>query len=65
MSDNEKEMYFGKITEKLHEILVNDPRPYRKEVKELLANLLQWIQDLGIDEVLVDRPNHSQRVRVQ
>lgn len=65
VSDNEKEMYFGKITEKLHEILVNDPRPYRKEVKELLANLLQWIQDLGIDEVLVDRPNHSQRVRVQ
>lgn len=65
VSDNGREMYFGEITEKLHEILVNDPRPYRKEVKELLANLLQWIQDLGIEGILVDRPSHSQRVRVR
>lgn len=65
VSDNGREMYFGEITEKLHEILVNDPRPYRKEVKELLANLLQWIQDLGIEGIMVDRPSHSQRVRVR
>lgn len=65
VSDNGREMYFGEITEKLHEILVNDPRPYRKEVKELLANLLQWIQDLGLEGILVDRPSHSQRVRVR
>lgn len=62
--DNGKEMYFGEITEKLHETLVNDPYPYRKEVKELLFNLLQWIQDLDLREIIVDRPNYSQRVRI-
>lgn len=64
IADNGKEMYFGEITENLHRILVNDPRPYRKEVKELLANLLQWIQDLDLGEIVVDRPNYSQRVRI-
>lgn len=58
------EMYFGEITANLHNVLINDPKPYRKEVKELLVRLLQWIQDLEIEDVVIDRPNHSQRVRV-
>lgn len=58
-----KEMYFGAATAALHNDLLNDPKPYRKEVKQLLSNLLIWINELGISELLVDRPNHSQRVR--
>lgn len=56
--------YFGAITAALHDVLLNDPKPYRKEVKELLANLLSWIEKLEINNVLIDRPNYSQRVRI-
>lgn len=58
-----QEMYFGAISANLHNILLNDPKPFRKDVKQLLSNLLNWIDDLDIDELRVDRPNHSQRVR--
>jgi hypothetical protein len=34
------ELYFGTLTAELHNILVSDPMPYRKEVEDLLANLL-------------------------
>ncbi len=59
-----KECYFGELSEKLHNALINDPKPYRKEVKDLLANLLGWIEFFDFDFIKVDRPSHSQRVRV-
>lgn len=64
VKENDNEMYFGEITANLHSVLVEEPKPYRKDVKELLARLLQWIQDLKIEEVIIDRPNHSQRVQI-
>jgi hypothetical protein len=57
------EMYFGELTEKLHSSLIDDPTPYRKDVKKLLSNLLNWIIELSINEFIIDRPNYSQRVR--
>lgn len=59
-----KEIYFGELSAKLHDDLINDPKPYRKEVKDLLAYLLNWVVELGIEEVKIDRPNCSQRVRL-
>lgn len=56
--------YFGEITAALHNALINDPKPYRKDVKELLANTLAWIEYLNIEDVSIDIPNHSQRVRI-
>lgn len=58
-----QEMYFGAISASLHNVLLNEPKPYRKDVKQLLSNLLSWITDLEINALKVDRPNHSQRVR--
>lgn len=58
-----QEMYFGEITAKLHNVLLNEPKPYRKDVKQLLENLLSWIDDLKVSTIQVDRPNHSQRVK--
>lgn len=57
--------YFGSVTAALHNALINDPKPYRKEVKDLLANLLSWIQILDIQDVCIDVPNHSQRIRIR
>ena len=57
-----KECYFGELSAKLHNALINDPKPYRKEVKDLLANLLGWISYFDFDFIKIDIPKHSQRV---
>ena len=56
------QMYFGELSSQLHNDLVTDPRPFRKDVKQLLANLLSLIEFLDMPNVGVDRPNYSQRV---
>ena len=58
------ELYFGSLTESLHRTLLDDPVVYRRDVKIVLQTLLQWCQLLGGAGVLIDRPNHSQRVRL-
>lgn len=62
LKENDGCMYFGAISEKLHNSLVSDPKPYRKDVKQLLANLLSMIEIFNMDEIVIDRPNYSQRV---
>ena len=64
LKKNDGSMFFGHLTAELHEALVEDPKPYRKDVKTLLANLLSWVQDLQMEEIVIDVPNHSQRVRL-
>ena len=64
-STPKKTSYFGAVTASLHDSLIQDPKPYRKEVKELLANLLGWIQELEIDEIVIDIPNHSQQISIK
>lgn len=58
------ELYFGSLTESLHNTLLDDPVVYRREVKMVLQTLLQWCQLLEGIGVHVDRPSHSQRVRL-
>ena len=60
----DKTSYFGGVTAALHNSLINDPKPYRKEVKDLLANTLSWIQILDIQDIVIDTPNYSQRIRI-
>ena len=60
----EHEMYFGAITVQLHNQLLDEPKPFRKDVKALLANLINWILILECTDFIVDRPNHSQRIRL-
>lgn len=65
LEENNGCMYFGAISEKLHNSLITDPKPYRKDVKTMLSNLLKMIDELDMDEVIIDRPNYSQRVRLK
>lgn len=62
--ENNDCMYFGELTEALHSTIVSDPKPYRKDVKEMLSNLLSWIEILNMEDVAIDIPRHSQRVRL-
>lgn len=65
LSENNGCLFFGELTQKLHDSVVADPKPYRKDVKQMLANLLCWIQKLKVDNIIIDRPNHSQRIRLK
>lgn len=64
LEENEGCLYFGSLTEKLHNAMISDPKPYRKDVKLMLANLLRLIEELEMEEIIIDRPNYSQRVRL-
>jgi hypothetical protein len=60
------EIYFGTLTSELHNALIEDPTPYRSEVKELVKNIYSWIKFIGPDKTKVvwDRPNVSERLRL-
>ena len=55
---------FGLITKKLHDSLIDDPRPYRKDVKDYVKNLFSWMEFL-VDDFVVERPNHTQVARMK
>jgi PLD-like domain len=65
LSEQAGDVYFGRATAMLHDQLFDDPKPYRQEVKTLLINLLSWIEGLGLEEIRIDRPNHSQRIALK
>lgn len=57
-------MFFGQLSAELHNTLVSDPKPFRKDVKIRLSNLLGWCENLSMPEIKIDIPNHSQRIRL-
>lgn len=56
------QLYFGEATELLHNALLEDPKPYRKEVKLLLRNLFAWSAAALPHRFVVDAPHFSQRI---
>jgi hypothetical protein len=64
LESNSGESYFGRLSAELHAALADDPVPQRRDVKVLLQNLLSWVGMLEIKEIRIDRPNHSQRIRL-
>lgn len=58
------ELSFGRLSELLHDALLDDPKPYRKDVKQLLANLIGWVQALAQSTAAVERRNYSQSVKL-
>ncbi len=58
-----QELYFGTITAALHNSLLDDPKPYRKDVKGLVQNLYSWASILDPQLIKIDVPSHSQRIK--
>lgn len=65
LSQENHEIYYGHLTVILHDALVNDPKPYRKDVKVLLSNLLSWCEHFALDSISIDTPNYSQRIKLK
>ena len=58
-----KELYFGNLSSLLHNALLDDPAPYRMDVKGLMQNLYLWVEYLGSEYIGIDVPYHkSQRM---
>ena len=54
--------FYGRLTDGLHNSLLDDPRPYRKDVKTLLSNLISYTIAFAGDTIGHDRPNYSERL---
>lgn len=64
LRNNDGCMYFGALSEMLHNSVISDPKPYRRDIKLMLGNLLRLIDELKMEEVSIDKPNYSQRIRI-
>ena len=52
---------FGKYSELLHNNLIDDPRPYRKQVKELVTNMYNWTKEFS-DEFKIIEHKHTSSI---
>jgi len=60
---NEGSISFGGLTAAFHNSLLDDPLPYRRDVKQLVSNLISWaVNDPEFFEVY--QPRHSQIIRL-
>lgn len=57
-------IYFGRVKQWLQDNCQDVPVPKRRELTETTQVLYKWIEILGGDKYVVDRPNHSQRIKV-
>jgi len=60
----ENELYFGTLTQILHDELKDDPSPYRKNVKSLLQNLLAYAEMYLPEIIEITTPRHSQKTKL-
>jgi len=61
-AEDNKEIYFGRLSSIIHDGLVDDPKPYRQDVKLLQANLYTYIKHFKPSRVIYDQPNVSERL---
>lgn len=60
------EIYLGELSAVLHNAMIEDPKPFRKDIKVLLGNnILALIEELKMDDIQIDRPNYSQRITLK
>ena len=58
-----KELYFGNLSSIIHNSLLDDPRPYRKDVKIFQVNLYSYIKLFLKDKIKIDVPyEKSERI---
>jgi len=62
IKEESKSLKFGAVSKRLHNALLNDPKPYRKDVKELQGYLYKWIKNLELSEFEFQKYNISETV---
>jgi len=65
-NQEKKELYFGNLSSIIHESLLDDPRPYRQDIKTLQSNLYSYIKNFLLEKFIIDVPNErSERIRLK
>jgi hypothetical protein len=64
LKEESKSLRFGAISSRLHDALLNNPKPYRKEVKDLQINLFNWIKYLDLSEFKIEKYNRSESIHL-
>lgn len=59
------EIYFGTLSSVIHQSLLDDPRPYRKEIKDLQVNLYSFLKRFNLKKIIIDKPNISERIKLK
>jgi hypothetical protein len=62
LKEESKSLRFGAISSRLHDALLNNPKPYRKEVKDFQVNLFNWIKYLNLSEFKFSKYNYSESI---
>jgi len=60
--EESKSLRFGAISSRLHDALLNDPKPYRKEVKDFQVNLFNWLKYLESPDFEFSKYNVSETI---
>ena len=58
------QVYFGEAKDWIHKNCADVPLPRKWEITENLQILYKWLVELGDGVFIVDRPNHSERLRL-
>ena len=56
LKEKEEGIFFGELSSIIHNSLYDDPRPYRREVKDLQKNFYNYIKYLNYDDVKISVP---------
>ena len=64
-TEDDKEIYFGRLSSIIHDSLVDDPKPYRKDLKQLQSNLYSYIKYFKPHNIQYERPNFSELVKLK
>lgn len=63
-SENQ-EIYFGHLSSIIHDSLLDDPTPYRQDVKKLQVNLYSFLKYYKLNNIIIDIPKtRSERIKL-
>ncbi len=62
LKEESKSLRFGAISSRLHDALLNDPKPYRKDVKDFQVNLFNWLKYLELPDFEFRKYNVSESI---
>ena len=63
-SENQ-EIYFGSLSSIIHDSLLDDPTPYRQDVKKLQVNLYSFLKYYKPNNIIIDIPKtRSERIKL-
>ena len=64
LRQNDGEASFGLLSSQLHNDVYDEPGPYRREIKDLLVNLISLIDRFKSDQISITVPRHTQVLRL-